>query len=183
MRTARKCLSIRGSRTCPICPLNALEARREGVGQVLNQALNQPPGGLNDLLEAAGDLEIAERVRRQPFEIVVLVVQDRLPGRPARRERHDQIVPAAAGSRQHLAPSGQAENLDSQPGFLVDLAMQRRMQRFAEFDPAAGERIEAFARRAGAADQQDLAVAKDRAADGELGAGRLNGGGKAGSGK
>ena len=49
------------------------------------------------------------------------------------------------------------------------------MQRSAEFDPAAGERVKALAGRAGAADQQDLAVAEDRAADGELGAGRLDG--------
>ena len=48
------------------------------------------------------------------------------------------------------------------------------MQGFAEFDPAAGERVEALAGRAGAADQQDLAVTEDRAADGELGAGRLD---------
>ena len=53
--------------------------------------------------------------------------------------------------------------------------MQRGVQRFAEFDPAAGERVKALARRAGAADQQDLAVAKDRAADGELGAGGWTG--------
>jgi hypothetical protein len=45
---------------------------------------------------------------------------------------------------------------------------------FAEFDPAAGERVKTLAGRAGAADQQDLAVAEDRAADGKLGAGRLD---------
>ena len=84
-------------------------------------------------------------------------------------------MPAAAGSRQHLAPSGEADDLDLQPGFLVDLAMQRRVQRFAEFDPAAGQRVKALARRAGAPHQQDLAVAKDRGADGELGVGRLDG--------
>src|ERR1700712_5161790 len=111
--------------------------------------------------------------RPQPFEIVVFVVQDRLPGGPARRKRHDQIVPAALGGRQHLAPSGELQNFDSKPGFLVDLAMQRRVQRFAEFDPAAGERVKALARRAGTANQQNLAVAKDRAADGKLGTGRL----------
>ena len=85
-------------------------------------------------------------------------------------------MPAAAGSRQHLAPAGEVDDLDFQPGFLVDLAMQGGVQRFAEFDPAAGERIEAFAGRARAAHQQDLAVAKDRGADGELGMGWLGGG-------
>ena len=84
-------------------------------------------------------------------------------------------MPAALGRRQHLAPAGELQNLDPQPGFLVDLAMQRGVQRFAEFDPAAGERIKALARRAGAANQQDLAVAKDRAADGKLGAGGMKG--------
>jgi hypothetical protein len=44
--------------------------------------------------------------------------------------------------------------------------MQRRMQGFTEFDAAARERIKTLGRRAGAADQQNLAVAKDGAADG-----------------
>ena len=79
-------------------------------------------------------------------------------------------MPAAIGPWQHLAPAGQARTLDSLAGFLVHLAVERGMQRFAEFDPAAGERVKALAWRAGAADQQDLAVTEDRAADGELGA-------------
>ena len=37
------------------------------------------------------------------------------------------------------------------------------MQRFAEFDAAARERIKTLGRRAGTADQQNLAVAKDGA--------------------
>ena len=100
----------------------------------------------------------------------------RTGSRAVQRAANDMItiVPAAVGCRQHLAPAGEAQNLDSQAGFLVDLAVQRGVQRFAEFDPAAGERVKALARRAGAADQQDLAVAKDRAADGELGTGRLD---------
>ena len=32
-------------------------------------------------------------------------------------------MPAACGSRQHLAPAGQANNLDFQTGFLIDLAI------------------------------------------------------------
>src|SRR4051794_7063498 len=84
---------------------------------------NQLPCRRDDLRQAAGELEIAECIGVGPSEIVVLVVQDRLPGGPARRERHDQIVPAAAGSRQHLAPAGEAQNLDLQAGFLVDFAM------------------------------------------------------------
>ena len=56
--------------------------------------------------------------------------------------------------------------------------MQRRVQRFAEFDPAAGQRIKSLGRRARAPHQQNLAVAKDRGADGKLGTGGLNGGGQ-----
>src|ERR1700694_1885333 len=97
--------------------------------------LNELPGRLDDLQEAAGDPEVADGVGCQPFEVVVFVVQDRLPGGPARRKRNDQVMPAPLGLRQHLAPPGELQNLDSKPGFLVDLAMQRRVQRFAEFDP------------------------------------------------
>jgi hypothetical protein len=59
--------------------------------------------------------------------------------------------------------------------------MERSVQGFAEFDPAAGERVKTLAGRAGAADQQDLAVTEDRAADGELGAGRLDRGSQRGN--
>src|SRR5882757_3765080 len=85
----------------------------------------------------------------------------------------------AAGSRQHFAPSGEANNLDPQRGFLVDFAMQGGVQRFAEFDPAAGQRIETLRRRPRAPHQQDLAVAKDRRADRKLGMRRLDGGRRA----
>ena len=82
---------------------------------------------------------------------------------------------AAGGSRQHLAPAGEADDLDFQRGFLVDLAMQGGMQGFAEFDPAARQRIKALGRRTRAAHQQDLVVAEDRRADGQLGMGGLDG--------
>jgi hypothetical protein len=52
------------------------------------------------------------------------------------------------------------------------------MQGFAELDPAAGERIEALARRAGAANQEDFSIAENRTADGELGTDRLDKGGQ-----
>src|ERR1700688_123232 len=96
-------------------------------------ALGRP----DDLRQAAGDLEIANCVRRKPPEIVEFVVQDRFAGAPACRERHDQIVPAACGSWHYLAPAGEAHDIDLERGFLVDLAMQRRVQRFAEFNPSA----------------------------------------------
>jgi hypothetical protein len=59
--------------------------------------------------------------------------------------------------------------------------VQRAMQRFAEFDPAAGERVKTPGGRAGAADQEDLAVTEDRAADSELGTSRLDRGSQMGN--
>ena len=85
-------------------------------------------------------------------------------------------MPAATGSRHHLAPSGEVDDLDFQAGFLIDFAMQGRMQGFAEFDPAARQRIKTLGRRSCAPDQQDFSIAKDRRADGKLRVGRLKGG-------
>src|SRR5580698_10883591 len=48
------------------------------------------------------------------------------------------------------------------------------MQRFAEFDPAAGQRVKSLARRACPPHQQDLVVAKDRRTDGKLRVCRLD---------
>ncbi len=136
----------------------------------------QAPGRLNDLRQAAGDLEIAEPIRRQPPEIVEFLVKDRLAGGPARRERHDQIMPVAGGGRNHLAPAGKADDLDFERGFLIDFAMQGGVQRLAEFDPAAGPCLAALGGRSRAAHQQNPVVAKDRGADGKLGMRRLVGG-------
>jgi hypothetical protein len=65
-----------------ICLFRRLEARRDSGRTKLDQA----PRRLNDLLQAVGDLEVAERIRRQPFEIVEFIIQARLPGGPACRE-------------------------------------------------------------------------------------------------
>ena len=43
----------------------------------------QAPGGLDDFLQAGGDFEIAERIRREPPEIVEFLIQDRLAEGPA----------------------------------------------------------------------------------------------------
>src|SRR5258708_959031 len=158
-----------------VCPSNALEARR---GNPCVLRLDQPPGRLDDLNETVGQLEIAKleiakfetgkRVRRQPFEVVEFLVEDDLVGRPARRKRHDQIMAAGGGARAHLAPACQAYDLHLPPRFLVDLALQRGMQGFTEFDRAAGQRIEALGRRSRAPHQENLVVAKDGRADREL---------------
>ena len=48
--------------------------------RALEGRLDQLSGGLDYLQEAAGYLEVAEPIRRQPFEIVVLIVQNRVIG-------------------------------------------------------------------------------------------------------
>ena len=116
----------------------------------------------------ASQLQIAELSRLDPSEIVVFLVQPRLVSLPARRERHDEIVAAAARARQHLAPAGQRDDVDLEARFLVDLARQRNMQRFAKLDAAARQRPEAVARRFRALEQQHLAVSENHGADGEL---------------
>ena len=85
-------------------------------------------------------------------------------------------------TRRSPKPSGEAGDLDSQARFLVDLAMQSGVQRFAEFDPAAGQRIKSLAGRAGAPHQQHLVVAEDRGTNGELWALWVFNGGHGGSG-
>jgi hypothetical protein len=52
--------------------------------------------------------------------------------------------------------------------------MQGCMEGFAKFDPAARQRIKTLGWRSRAAHQQDLAIAKDRGTDGQLGMGRLH---------
>src|SRR4051794_10341418 len=146
----------------------ALSMRRKQGAGVRFLCPDQPPGRIDDFGKAAGELEVAEVIRCQPFEIVMLVVEHRLPGGPAGGKRHDQVVPAAARPRQHLAPAGQAHDLDPERGFFVDLAMQCRMQGFAEFDPPARQRIKPLGRRARAAHQQHPVVPEDRGTDGEL---------------
>src|ERR1700688_154905 len=102
---------------------------------------DQAPCRLDDLSEAARELEIAERIRGKPFEVVEFLVQHRLVGDPAGRERHDEVMAAASVPRQHLAPASQSRDLDSEPGLLIDLTKQGGMQGFAEFDPAARQRV------------------------------------------
>ena len=81
MRAASKCLDMWPS---VICLFNALEARRDGAPDQLRPGSGRR-AACDDLLQAAGELEVAERIRRKPFEIVVLVVEDRLPGRSSAR--------------------------------------------------------------------------------------------------
>ena len=69
-----------GPMTAVICLFNALEARHGCPDESLLSGPEQAPGGLDDFLQAGGDFEIAERIRREPPEIVEFVVQDRLAG-------------------------------------------------------------------------------------------------------
>ena len=45
--------------------------------------------GLNHILKAAGHLQLAELVRLEPFEVVMLVVEHRFQRLPARGKRHN----------------------------------------------------------------------------------------------
>jgi len=81
----------------------------------------------------------------------------------------------AGGSWQHFAPSGEANNLDPQCGFLVDFAVQggcaaiRRIRpgrRAANRNPSPADRARRTSR---------ICVAKDRRADRKLGMRRLDG--------
>src|SRR3954447_4560025 len=85
---------------------------------------DKAPGRLDDVRQAPGQLQIPERVGRQPLEIVEFVVEDRLVGDPSRRKGHDQIVAAAGRTRNHLAPSRQIHDLYLERGFFVDFAVQ-----------------------------------------------------------
>src|ERR1700761_4741456 len=67
-----------------------------GLGSAADKALRR----VDHLLQAAGHLEVAEPIRRQPFEVVIFVIELRLAADPARGKRHDEVMPATAGSRQ-----------------------------------------------------------------------------------
>src|SRR5579871_927192 len=93
--------------------------------QGAKRRLQQAPCRLDDLRQSARELEPGKLFRREPFESVMLLVQLRLVGDPARRKRHDQIVAATARGRQHFAPASEAHNLDLQARLLTDLAVER----------------------------------------------------------
>src|ERR1700722_1036889 len=106
---------------------------KQGSERLTGAADQQAPGRLDDPGKPVRELEIAASAQGAPFEVVEFLVQQRLFGDPAGRERHDEIVAAARVPRQHLAPAGQSRDLYSKPGFLVDLAVQGGLQGFAEF--------------------------------------------------
>src|SRR5258706_3609751 len=70
-----------GNGALVICLFNALEARRSHL-----LGPEQAPGRSDHLGQACGQTEIAERVWREPPEIVEFLVQHRLAGTPARRK-------------------------------------------------------------------------------------------------
>ena len=130
--------------------------------------LQQAPGRSNDLFEAAGDLEPAQVIRLEPFVVVEFVIEHHLTGDPARRKRHDQVMAAARNRRHDLAPAGETDDFDVQPGFLPDFALQGGVQGLAKFDTAARQRLEALGGRSRAPYQQDLVFAENRCTDGKL---------------
>src|SRR5580698_10857598 len=87
------------------------KGRQKGVFRYCGSGADEASRRIDHLLQAAGNLEIAEPARRQPFKVVIFVVEFRLTADPARRKRHDQVVPAVAGSRHHLEPSGEVQDL------------------------------------------------------------------------
>ena len=67
-------------------------------------------------------------------------------------------------ARDGLAETDQLDGLDVKRSLLADFADDGLFQRFAELDPAAGQRVDAFGRRPRAPHDQHLAVAEDRGA-------------------
>jgi len=68
-----------------------------------------------------------------------------------------------------LAIAGKRDRLDLKRGLLAHLANHRLFERFAEFDPAARQRIEAMGRRPRPAHDQHPPVAEYGGADRQIG--------------
>ena len=89
----------------------------------------------------------------------------------ARGERQDHEMPLdAAGSivNDRLAKADQLDRLDRQRGLLADFADYRLLQRFAQLNAAARQRIETMRRRPCPPRDQHPPVVEDRGADGEV---------------
>src|SRR5260370_13243815 len=93
IRAARNCFDMNGSGDGRGMPFQGAGSKaRRSLRISTRSGPEQATRRLDDLRQAAGQLEVTERVGFKPFEIVELVVQDHLAGYPARRERHDQIM-------------------------------------------------------------------------------------------
>jgi hypothetical protein len=128
-------------------------------------------GRLENLQQAGRRLEFAQRIRSDPLEIVEFLVQRWLARAPMRGERQDHKMPAALSRRHDFTPGGKACDLDCQRGFLGDLAMERGVKGFTEFDATAGQRVKSLRWRARTPHHQHLALAENRRTDRKLGTG------------
>ena len=70
------------------------------------------------------------------------------------------LDPAGVIAHDRLPVAGEDDRLDGKAGLLANLADDRLLQSLAEFDDAAGERVEAVRRRPRPADDQHASVAK-----------------------
>ncbi len=75
---------------------------------------------------------------------------------------------ARSVARDGLTEADQRHRLDLERGFLADFADHRLLQRFAELDAAAGQRVEAVRGRPRPAHDQHPAVAEHRRADRQI---------------
>src|SRR5207247_8426192 len=94
-----------------------------------------------------------------------------LARKPARRKGEDHEMPLGASlavTRDYFAVAGERERFDREAGLLPDLAHERLVQGFTRFHAAARQGEKAARGRPRAPDDQDLAVADDGGADGEI---------------
>jgi hypothetical protein len=122
--------------------------------------------------ESLGSVKSAKLGRLEPLRLGQFIVERNFACDPARGEGENDEVPldpSGGIALDHLAIACQHERLDFEAGLFADLADHRVNERLTEFDPAAGQGIEAMGGRRGAADDQHPAVAEDGGADREIG--------------
>ena len=89
---------------------------------------------------------------RSQFASANSLIERNLTRDPARRKRQNDEVPldpSIGVPQDHLAISGELDRLDFEASLFAHLADHRLFERFAEFDTAARQRIDAVGRRLG----------------------------------
>jgi hypothetical protein len=128
--------------------------------------------GRHDSGKPLGSLKACELGGLEPVRLSEFVIERNLAGDEASGERqYDEMpfYPSGLVAPDRLAIPGKSERLDLEPGLFADLAHDGFRKRFAEFDAAAGKRVEAAGGRLRAANDQHSAVTKDGGTDGEIG--------------